>query len=688
MRAVLRVVLAMIPACLAPAGCLAQAPRDGSPAAPPADPLPWWRHPQRLLQTNLREIDATMDLEAYLREVRESGASVVLFNVGGIVANYPTALPFHYRNPNMKGDLVGTVLERLHASGLRMIGRFDFSKINETIAARHPDWLYVSEKGENVNYNGQVHACFNGPYQQERLFDILGEALDRYPLDGIFFNMPGYQQRDYSGNHHGICQSDACRRRFKAECGLDLPARNDPKDPVCRKYQEFCRRTADALYGKIQEFVRSRRPNLIILNYKVQGSDVVRAESNRPYPGWAHEDTEKARQRRLSHPEQPLSNAAVHFIHYPQRHSGVSTYVTSRRLLQQMVQGQWVDFYCIGPLQRLEDRLALPAVQDVFRFHARNEAYFRGLRPAADAALIPAGGEEYRGLFDALSEHHVSFDLASAETSDLSAFPLVIVPEAGKLDPEACRKLDAYVEAGGRLLLTGEAPKGLKSAGVREVRRHGRVPGTYIRIRPEDRRRLGQPSLEALDLVYLDGPMVEYGTEGSAEGLLRYIPPAMFGPPEKCYYKEVSDLPALLYHRHGRGACAVFPWSIGSHYAKMKHPGHALLVLGAIEGLLETPRTVRVQASPLVEIQHMRDAEGKFEWVSLANLSGQKDAPGYFEPVPMRDLAVEIRPRRAVASARLLKSGKDVAVESAGDRATCRVPELGLYEVVLFTYRE
>ncbi len=650
---------------------------------------PWWRYPQRLLQTNLREIDAAMDVERYLREVEASGASVVLFNVGGIVANYPTDLPFHYRNPHMTGDLAGTVLKRLHERGLRMIGRFDFSKLNERIAAEHPDWLYVSEKGAHVNYNGQVHTCFNGPYQQEKLFAILGEALDRYPLDGIFFNMPGYQQRDYSGNYHGICQSAACRKRFKQWCGMDLPAKNDPNNPAWKKYRAFCRATADELYGKIRQFVKSKRPDLVILNYKVNGSTVIRSESNRPYPSWAYRDTDKALYRHLRHPDKPLSNAAVHFIHYPQRHAGVSCNVTRRRLLQHMVRGQWIDFYCIGPLQRLEDRFSVDVVRDVFGFHARNEKYFRTIRPCADVALVRTGTEEYRGLFEILSENHVTFDLVDFGDNAFAGFSALIVPDAGRLAAAACRRLDAWVQGGGLLLLTGAAPKHLQAAGISGP---GKTldcnPGTYIRIRKEDRNVLGQPALEKLDLVYLDGEFVTYDLAPSARGLLRYIPAAMFGPPEKCYYETVSDMPCLIVNRHGTGACAVFPWQIGTHYAKQKHPGHALLAAGALEGALGLRRAVEVDASPLVEICRQVDTEDRFEWVSLLNLSGQKDAAGFFDPVPMRDIAVRIRPRRPVASVRLLKAGRELPFDRRADgRIACTVPELRHYEIVLLAYR-
>ena len=44
-----------------------------------------------------------------------------------------------------------------------------------------------------------------------------------------------------------------------------------------------------------------------------------------------------------------------------------------------------------------------------------------------------------------------------------------------------------------------------------------------------------------------------YGLPGGSdiEGLLRLIPGDMFGPPEKCYYRSVSDYPGLLYAEHG-----------------------------------------------------------------------------------------------------------------------------------------
>ena len=63
--------------------------------------------------------------------------------------------------------MINEVIGRLHGEGIRVMGRFDFSKLNEKLAVKKPGWQYINLKGENVNYNGQVHTCVNGGYQQD-----------------------------------------------------------------------------------------------------------------------------------------------------------------------------------------------------------------------------------------------------------------------------------------------------------------------------------------------------------------------------------------------------------------------------------------------------------------------------------------------------------------------------------------
>lgn len=60
---------------------------------------PWWKQPFRMFQTNLREIDAGLDVDWVLDYLEEYGANAWLISVGGILSNYPTELAFQTSNP-------------------------------------------------------------------------------------------------------------------------------------------------------------------------------------------------------------------------------------------------------------------------------------------------------------------------------------------------------------------------------------------------------------------------------------------------------------------------------------------------------------------------------------------------------------------------------------------------------------
>ena len=371
-----------------------------------------------MIQTNLREIDAGMDVEAYVASLKAAGANVVLFNVGGIVANYPTDLPYHYRNPFMKGDLTGEVVKRLHAEGIRVIARFDFSKVNERIAREHPEWLTRDADGHSIPaYNGQVATCLNSWYQQEGMLKILGEAIDRYPIDGVFFNMIGYPRSDYSGRAIGICQCENCRQRFHKMFGLELPKNEQETTPAAEKYKEFTRRTISEQFEKVNAFVKGKNPNLAICTYTESGVDVVRKESNSALDNWVYEEGFRTRLARLKYPDKQQANAAVSFPHYPHRHASVSPDLTRKRLFECMVNGGWLDFYCIGRFNGQEDRIGLDQVEDVFRFHAANERWLTNTAERADVGLAVEGAgksDEVRGLIGMLSQAHVSYELRFA----------------------------------------------------------------------------------------------------------------------------------------------------------------------------------------------------------------------------------------------------------------------------------
>ena len=206
----------------------------------------WWEgYPWRMIQTNMREIDMLdIDADQFVADLRAFKATVVLVNSAGIIASYPTKLPFHFQSPYLKGDSLADIIEACHAAGIKLLARTDFSKIRRPIYEVHPDWAYRTPKGEIVDYNGDVHACINGDYQQVYALEIIKELITTHDVDGIFFNMGGYQTSDYSRIQYGLCYCDACKRRFDEMYALALPRVADMSDPVYRKYQVFRQRTS------------------------------------------------------------------------------------------------------------------------------------------------------------------------------------------------------------------------------------------------------------------------------------------------------------------------------------------------------------------------------------------------------------------------------------------------------------
>ena len=67
----------------------------------------WWANKKtwRFIQTNLREIDMVDILaKQVVADLQAFQANVLMINAAGIIASYPTKLPYHFQSPYLKGD--------------------------------------------------------------------------------------------------------------------------------------------------------------------------------------------------------------------------------------------------------------------------------------------------------------------------------------------------------------------------------------------------------------------------------------------------------------------------------------------------------------------------------------------------------------------------------------------------------
>ncbi len=637
-------------------------------ASAPAASRWWMDTPVRLVQTNLRETDATLDPARLARQVAEFPANTLLFGMGGIVAYYPTRVEFHYPSPYLPAgrDLFGDMLREAHARGIRVIGRFDLSKTQKPVYDAHPEWFVRRANGEPVVYNGLYSACINGGYYHRQALEILAEALDRYAVDGLFFNMFGNPSSDYSGRPVGPCQCASCRTRFEARYHRPLPTTADAD------YRRFLQDSSREVAAMFAELIHRKRPNAAFLTYIQQSTDGIMSESNtavnRPLPLWPYSASDNVDRARNSEPGKMAFNLSMSFVDFPWRFVTVPPDEIRLRLYQSMAHGAGPALNMHGTMDQ-EDRGALIAARPVFEWHAAHEDLYVGQQSAARVLLLSGPQAAYRGWFRLLSEQHIPFavsdnlDWLAARPGD---FDLVIVP--GPVPAE----LDGYIRGGGRVVATGAEPPALDLPKI--VRRW---PATEASFRIHDHALF--PSLINTNLLFLNGEYTELQPEPNPP--LTLIPPAMFGPPEKVWVDKIeTNKPGLLLRSYGKGQLAWVPWDVAGLYYRHSSPGHAGLMADVVDRFLPGGRQVRTDAHPLVEITLMRQPARNRTLLHLVNLSGHSDT-AYFRPIPMRNIEVALKGRYSLA--RSVTLAKPLPIAASGGYSKIVLPALAGYEVLI-----
>ncbi|MEV0621304.1 beta-galactosidase trimerization domain-containing protein [Nonomuraea sp. NPDC050404] len=617
---------------------------------------PWWREPFRMFQTNLREVDAGLDVERVLDHLEGFGANAWLISVGGILSNYPTGLDFQTRNPHLgrrpSGDLIGDAVAAAGSRGVRVLARMDFSKIDHRRAERHPEWCFVSPEGEHQVYNGLTSVCPSGDYYQVKLFEVIGEVLDRYEIDGFFLNWMSFNETDYSRRYWGVCHCTSCARRF----GKELPAEATPE------WRRFTRDTLEDLNARIRAEISGRRPGAALI--LGERADIVFHEANNAVgrPLWHHRTSEHVSAAKSYRPEVPVLVNSVGFVDMPYRMAGEEPHHFAQYLVQAISRGAIPSTYIMGtpddsPYECLE------IAGEITRFHRDHADVYRDLTSEARTLLVrPEEGTsaEFQGLYLALLERHIPFDVLPEDklaVSDLSRYGLVVLPDLG---PMSCPQvLDAYAEAGGTVLATGSSgalaclpvtrllasrttEESVRSLHVRGDRGMVPVIGAFHVVEPAPEARTGLYALSR----------------------------ARYGPPEKCHGHLETGHPGWLSAPYGRGAGVLMPWTVGRGYRETGLSAHRDLFADRVDGGL----AVRTGLPEQVEIVTGRS--GQTRVIHLLNRSGDADQR-FRAPLPITESWLEL-PWQGEWEVRALRAGR--VLDNDGGRV--RLPDIGLFEVL------
>lgn len=643
------------------------------------DSLEWWkRNNLRVMQTNLPAYEAGLDPDSLVKDLLSFSANTLIVNAGGIMAFYPTKLENQYTNPYMKENMLRDVIQKCHDNGIKVITRFDFSRAHESIFRKHPDWFYLSPKGERIINDDMYVVSIDAPYEQEVLFQIVEEVIDNYPIDGIFINMPGYQTRNsYVGVYHGIDQNPYSKKRFaEYSNGMTLPKEENIDDPVFQKYQEFKKYSVDDLMKRLNTLVKSKNPQIAICTYGDRYIDMIRHETQtNSLPYWPYMSSDNVSNAVNSYPDHIISNASIQQISFQSRYNAIEPEETIIRLYENIANGSGLDMSLMGDFQNYEDERNYEAFRKVYAHHKKYEPYFgKYTSPATVAVIAPGawpGGEpaqEYRGIQLMLKESHIQYDIVEDGQIEnledkLKRYKLIILPEITNLSDEAIEVISRVTQEGANLIATNRSftrhPDALMQLfGAKAVNKDHMGNGFYLK--PEEKQFFKR--FDKQTLLFWKFNLGLYDFTAANTSLLPIYTPGRPGPPEIIGGHQPSGYKALAIKNHASSKAAILPMNLGKLYFLHGYEQHKNILLDVIDYLYpQATELIETNAHERVEVilqnyfrnvpENINKTESDGMILHLVNLTGYSGTT-YFSSLPINDISFSVKsdfkPRRIV----------------------------------------
>ena len=146
------------------------------------------------------------------------------------------------------------IIDEAHRHGQRIIVYYRHSE-DAGMAALHPDWVCLDEKGRPAQLSRGAGMCLNSPYRQYLIGRLL--ELTAMGADGFYF--------DHCHMPPEGCWCANCRKQFTELTGLQHPAKADVHDPVWLKLADFNSLTIEQAFLDIRQAVHARNPECMLV---------------------------------------------------------------------------------------------------------------------------------------------------------------------------------------------------------------------------------------------------------------------------------------------------------------------------------------------------------------------------------------------------------------------------------------
>lgn len=673
---------------------------------------PWHQLVRRVGQINFSEKDvAEADVAAWADYWAAMKVDAVQINVTGMIAFYPTRVPYHKPSRFLNGrDFFGECCSAAKARGIRVIGRFSPDLQWEDALQAHPEWFVRDREGQPVppfsRTPGLFQTCMFSTYYTEQTAAVMREVNSLYPVDAFYANgWPNWNMP--------VCFCDVCRK---------LPPSGS------REYRERFMARAIEIWKLFDSIAKEKSPENIFFGnlgggFRT-GVDLLQLARHCEWfnadnqgrsgasPAWGASQQGRVAQAVMRGKTITNVTGAWSTGSPMWRNAAKSPAEATMWMAQSAASGMAIWYHWLGAQTGLgEDRRWLRTGREFLPWHARHNRHFMNVKSIANVGVVmgqrtqiyyrPPGegdaGEYVQGYYAALLEGRHTFDFIHEDDlapESTARYGALILPNVALLSDRQARQIEAYAAAGGSVLAefetglydeAGNPRADFAAGGLFGVSKTGGRTGArgfensfYARIEGQHEVLKGFE-----DTRWTAGAEWRVPVRAQAPPVLSVVPSYPAYPTEATYttVTRTSDA-ALALREDGSSRRAYFAGDMGRTFWRSGHPDTLRLILNTLDWLLRGRRPVRVEGEGLIEV-FAWETEAGFA-VHMLNFNNPNLHRGVMlrhSPIGPQKVTFELPRDVKVRRVTALRAERSVPFQQQGRTISFTIPRVVEYEV-------
>ena len=685
---------------------------------------PWQQKVRRVGQSNMTEHDpAVMNVEEWADYWHSAQADIVFISVTGILAFYPSKVPFHRHGKFLDDrDFFGECVAAARKRNMRVVARMSPDLNWGDALAAHPEWAMRNADG-SAQLSEQdprlFKTCMFSTYMDDYVPAIMREINSLYDVDCFYTNgwppigaMP-------------VCHCSICSKLPAAGTPAYWGAFNDRVFALWQKYDAIAKeKKPDSFFfanlggnvhagpnldrlGRLAAWFQADNQGRTYTDPAVWGCSLQGRVCNAVLDGKFAANVTAA-----------YSTGAITW-----RNASKNPAEARMWLNETLASGMTPYYHFIGSEDGLgEDRRWQQVGADYFRWTALHDAHLKTRRSIANIAVVMGQStqllypgpetarsrtymhETTQGIYDALLRGRYAFDFVHEDRLDaerISKYRALLLPNIATLSDRQCRQIRDYVHAGGSIMasfqtslcdenLSPRSDFGL--ADVLGISKAGDAIGTngnayYARIESPDSPNR-HPILRGFSNTnWLPGAQNRMPLKPVQNPVLTVVPGFVQYPPELAYPPVPhTDVPAVVLRDTGSSRTAYFPGDIEHSYWLTGHGDLLRLLHNTIQWITGDERIVHVEGDGFIEIFAWETTPGYA--IHLLNYTTPDAQHGWLQStIPSGPQTIRMKLPQGVhaKSVELLRAGTRPAFSQENQVLRFTVPRVEDYEVAAIT---